>query len=609
MDCQPTRVPPADEIDIPALREKYHQEREKRIRREGQAQYVRPAGGVVEDYSIDPHTPVAPRDPIFEEIDVIIMGAGWSGIMAAYHLTKAGVTNFRNVDSAGDFGGVWYWNRYPGIQCDNESYIYLPLLEETGFMPSQKFSDGWEIQAYARQIAEKYDFADKALFHTLTNGLHWDDTIGRWRVSTNRGDEIRARFVIIASGVLNMPKLPGVPGLETFKGKMFHTARWEFDYTGGSYRNPVLDKLADKRVGIVGTGATAIQAVPFLGRYAKHLYVVQRTPSTVDERPNPPTDPQWVQALQPGWQKDRQANFHRAAMESFLPGEPDLICDIWTEVARNFAAEMESAGWPELSLQEFYAKREVIDYQVMERLRRRVDAMVEDPTTAESLKPYYRFMCKRPLSSDVFYPTFNQGNVELIDVSSTKGVERMTEKGFVANGKEYEVDCMIFASGFEVTSDLDRRWGIKEIEGRNGLSIYKHWHDGPRTLHGVMTHGFPNQFYMGYIQGGLNASVTEQNGRQGYHIAHIIKETLERGYSVVEPTEQAQEDYVTHFESMEIDTSAFQHECTPSYFNNEGEDKPAWRLFRAYGPGWDAFQQLLEDWRSQGDMVGLELSN
>jgi cation diffusion facilitator CzcD-associated flavoprotein CzcO len=267
---------------------------------------------------------------------------------------------------------------------------------------------------------------------------------------------------------------------------------------------------------------------------------------------------------------------------------------------------MAAEGWPQLSLEDYMAKREKIDYQIMERLRRRVAELVEDPATAESLKPYYRFLCKRPLSSDEYYPTFNRSNVELVDVSATKGVERMTEKGFVANGREYEVDCIIFASGFEVTSDLDRRWGVDRIEGTNGLSIYDHWRDGPRTFHGVMSHGFPNQFYMGYIQGGLNASVTEQNGRQGYHIAHIISEALKRGTPVVEPTEEAQAAYIDHFEANEIDTSAFAAECTPSYFNNEGETKAKWRLFRAYGPGWDAFQKLLSDWRDAGDLAGLD---
>ncbi|MDB5970374.1 MAG: monooxygenase [Hydrocarboniphaga sp.] len=603
MRCQPTQTP--EDINIPALREKYRQERDKRVRADGQKQYVRPTGDAVGSYADDPHMPVAQREPISEDLDVLVLGGGWGGIMAAYHLTKAGVSNFRNVDTAGDFGGVWYWNRYPGIQCDNESYCYLPLLEEMGFMPSKKFADGWEIQQYARSIAEKFGFADKALFHTLIHTLRWDEKIKRWRVGTRRGDDIRARFVILACGVLNMPKLPSLEGIDQFKGKIFHSARWDYGYTGGGYGNPVLDKLADKRVAVVGTGATAIQAVPYLGKYAEQLYVVQRTPSSVDERPNPPTSSEFTESLKPGWQKERQENFHRAAMEGFRPGEPDLICDIWTEISRNFQAEMEAEGWPQLTMEQFMAKREVIDYRVMERLRRRVEAMVRDPATAESLKPYYRALCKRPLSSDEFYPTFNRPNVQLVDVSETKGVQRMTENGFIANGKEYKVDCMIFASGFEVTSDLERRWGMDVVEGRDGRSIYKHWSEGPKTLHGTMTHGFPNQFYIGYIQGGLNASVTEQFGQQGYHSAYIISEALKRGLKVVEPSQEAQDEYIRRFRELEIDYSEFQNTCPPGYFNNEGETKPKWALFAGWGPGWAAFRQMLADWRNKGDLEGL----
>jgi cation diffusion facilitator CzcD-associated flavoprotein CzcO len=606
MKCEPTQTP--DEVNIPALREKYRQERDKRLNTEGQKQYVQPKGEFADNYESDPHMPVTPRDPISEDLDVAILGAGWTGIMSGYHLQQAGVTTFRHIDHAGDFGGVWYWNQYPGLQCDNDAYCYLPLLEETGFMPSKKFADGHEIQAYCQLIAKKYDFYKGALFHTLTTSMRWDAKIQRWRIGTNRGDEIRARFVIMANGLLNIPKLPGIPGIHEFKGRMFHTARWDYQYTGGSRKNPVLDKLADKRVAIVGTGATAIQAVPFLGRYAKQLYVLQRTPSTIDERPNPPTDPEWVKTLKPGWQKERQANFHRAAMESFRPGEPDLVCDIWTEISRNLAAEFEAEGWPPLSFEEFMKRREVVDYRVMERLRARAAAIVKDPATAEALKPWYRFLCKRPLSNDDFYPTFNRPNVKLIDVSASQGVQEMTERGFMHDGVEYPVDCMIFASGFEVSSDLDRRWGINVLEGRGGKSIYEYWKNGPLTLHGIMTHGFPNQFFTGYIQGGLNASTTEQFGRQGYHIAYVISEALKRGAKVVEPTQEAQDAYVKHFHEVEFDSSQFQRECTPSYFTNEGQVKAPWALFRSYGPGWDAFQKLLADWRDKGDLEGLVLA-
>jgi cation diffusion facilitator CzcD-associated flavoprotein CzcO len=607
MSCEPTKTVPPSTIDIPALRERYRQERDKRVISEATAQYVRATGEFEQNYSADPHTPVAARKPISEDLDVAVLGAGWTGLLAAYHLKQAGVATFRHIDHAGGFGGVWYWNRYPGLQCDNDAYCYLPLLEETGFMPSKKFSDGFEILDYINLIANKYKLGENALFHTLVTSLRWDEGIQRWHIGTNRGDDIRARFVVMAGGLLNIPKLPGIPGIHDFKGKMFHTARWDYSYTGGSHRNPVLDKLADKKVAIIGTGATAIQATPFLGRSAKQLYVLQRTPSTVDTRVNPPTDPEWVKTLTPGWQKRRQLNFLHAAMERLAPGEPDQICDIWTEINRNLAAALAAEGWPEMSFAQFMERREKVDYAVMERLRARVESLVSDKATADALKPWYRFLCKRPASNDDFYPTFNRLNVKLIDVSGTRGVERMTPEGFVAKGVEYDIDLMIFASGFEVTSDLDRRWGIDVIEGRNGLSIYDHWRDGYKTLHGITTRGFPNQFFTGFIQSALNASTTEQMSRHGYHIAHIIKEALAQGITTVEPSQEAQDAWVAEVRGTAFDISQFTRECTPSYFNGEGSKKQRWYAGETYGPGWLAFEKILQEWRDDGNMPGMEI--
>ena len=612
MTCEPTRTP--DDIDIPALRAKYLRERDKRLRREGQAQYIRPLGDFAETYEADPYTPVAPRAAHAEDIDIAVLGAGWAGILAGYHLRRAGITDFRTIDHAGDFGGVWYWNRYPGLQCDNDAYAYLPLLEEMGFMPSKKFTDGFEIRGYAQSIARRFGLYDKALFHTLITSLRWDEDLRRWRIGTDRGDDIRARFVVMANGLLNIPKLPGVPGIHDFKGKSFHTSRWDYAYTGGTQEKPVLDRLADKRVAIVGTGATAVQAIPFLGQYARQLYVLQRTPSTVDSRRNEPTDPAWVSSLKPGWQRERQVNFHHAAMQSLAPGEPDMICDIWTEISRNLSAKFDADGWP-TSTEEFMAAREVADYGLMERLRGRVDETVKDKDAAEALKPWYRYLCKRPCSNDDYYPTFNRPNVKLIDVSATRGVECMTEKGFVADGVEYEIDCIIFASGFEVTSDLDRRWGIDRIEGSGGVSLYDHWACEYKTFHGMLTHGFPNLFFTGFIQGGVNASTTETFNQQGRHIAHIIKAALTRGAQIVEPSLPAQDAYIKHVRDVAIDISQFQRECTPSYFNNEGETKANERgeqkfrfaLGETYGPGFYEFETFLQDWRDQGDFAGLVL--
>ncbi len=616
MNCQPSPCPPLEQVDIPALREKYRQERSLRMKPQGQQQYVRPVDDFAEVYEGDPHMPVIPREPISEEIDVAVLGAGWAGVLTGYHLSKMGVKNFRNIDHAGDFGGVWYWNRYPGLSCDNDAYCYLPLLEEMNFLPTKQFTEGFEIREYCQSIAKKAGLYENALFHTLITGLRWDEEIKRWRISTDRGDEIRARFVIMGNGLLNIPKLPGIPGIHGFKGKMFHSARWDYAYTGGEQKNPELTKLADKRVAIVGTGATSVQAVPFLGKYAKQLYVLQRTASTVDQRRNPPTDPEWVKTLKPGWQLERQKNFQRIAMELPIPGEPDLICDIWTELNRNLSAEFDVEGWPK-SAEEYMAKREVMDYRVMERLRHRVESIVEDKEAAEILKPFYRYLCKRPASNNEYYPTFNRPNVKVIDVSKTQGVEALTEHGFIANGVEYPIDCLIFASGFEVTSDLDRRWGIETFEGRGGKSIYELWAAEYRTFHGMMTHGFPNQFFTGFIQGGFAASTTETFNQQGKHIAYIIAETLKRGATVVEPTLDAQNAYVEMVRASAIDNSAFIRECTPSYFNNEGVEvanEKGEKKFRFYtgetfGPGWYPFIDILEKWREQGEMAGLSLQS
>lgn len=608
-------LPSADEIDIAALKQKYQQERDRRISKAGQQQYVQPKAEFAEAYEGDPYTPVTPRQPLSEEIETAILGGGWSGIMAGVRMRKEGLDNFRVIDHAGDFGGVWYWNRYPGLQCDNDAYCYLPLLEETGFMPSKKFTDGWEIREYAQSIAKKYNLYEGALFHTMVTALRWDESIQRWQIETKQGDKLLARNVILANGLLNIPKLPGIPGINDFKGRLFHTARWDYDYTGGEQKDPNMTKLADKRVAIVGTGATAIQLVPFLGKFAKQFYVLQRTPSCVDTRRNSVTDPAWVKSLKPGWQQERRANFHRGANESFLQGEKDLICDIWTEVNRNLAAEREEKDWPDQTPEEFFANYEEMDFRVMERLRRRVDSIVKDKATAEMLKPYYRYQCKRPTSNDDFYDTFNRPNVKLIDVSESQGVERLTENGFVANGEEYEVDCIMFASGYEVTSDLDRRWGFDVFEGRDGFSMYENWNGSYQTFHGVMTHRFPNLFVIGLNQGGLNSSLTVNFEEQSRHVAHIIKQVKARGATVVEPTKQAQDQYVQHIRETAVDRTEWIRACTPGYFNNEGKpdvdengnEKYRFYLGDIYGPGWDAFMKLLDDWRQQGDLEGLAI--
>ncbi|SBS73159.1 Phenylacetone monooxygenase [uncultured Mycobacterium sp.] len=613
-DCGPTDVP--QDIDIDALREKYRVEREKRLRPEGSAQYLELEGEYADFYEVDPYTAVTARDPIAEDADVVVLGGGFAGLLAGAYLKKAGVEGVRVIEMAGDFGGVWYWNRFPGIQCDNDAYCYIPLLEELGFMPSKKFADGAEIFAHCRNIGKHFGLYDGALFSTQVRELHWDDGLKRWRISTDRGDDIRARFVVMAQGSYNRPKLPGIPGIKDYcaaGGHVFHSARWDYDYTGGD-ADGGLDKLADKRVALVGTGATGIQLVPHLGRDAKQLFVFQRTPSSVDSRSNPPTDREWAASLQPGWQEERKRNFHNwSPFVGVVFGEPDLVCDFWTELGRNLTARIAASPDPaSVSIEQIMAFREEEDYKIMERLRRHVAEIVEDPDTAEALKPYYRFMCKRPTSSERYLETFNQSNVTLVDVSASKGVEQLTEKGIVANGVEYEVDCVIFASGFEISTEISRRFAIDSIVGRDGVSLFDHWHDDYKTLHGMTTRGFPNQFFMGFIQGGVSANTTAMFEQQAQHIAYLIAEAQKRGATTVEPSQEGQDTWVATVRGLSIDNSAFELSCTPGYYNNEGRggsENNGSFLGDFYSPGFYAFDDLIAEWRAKGDLDGLELGH
>jgi cyclohexanone monooxygenase len=607
-DCGPTSTP--TDVDIPGLREKYRVEREKRLRKEGSKQYVETDHEFAGFAEVDPHTPYVDRDPIDTDIDVAVLGGGFAGLLCGAALKNAGVDDVHIIEQGGDFGGVWYWNRYPGIQCDNESYCYVPLLEELDFIPSKKFADGAEIYQHCRNIGKHFGLYDGAIFSTQVRDLVWDDAIDRWRITTNRGDDIRARFVVLASGSFNRPKLPGIPGIKDFGGHIFHSSRWDYDYTGGDASGGMTG-LADKKVALIGTGATGVQLVPFLGRDAKQLYVFQRTPSTVDERNNTATDPDWVKTLQPGWQKERQRNFHSWTFEGMALGQPDYVCDFWTELGRNTAARVLALPDPaSMTPEQFMGIREEEDYKVMERLRRRIESLVDDPDTAEALKPFYRFLCKRPCSNDDYLSTFNRPNVTLVDVSDSKGVERITPTGIVAGGQEYDVDCIIFASGFEITTEISRRYAIDAITGRDGLSLYDHWADGYKTLHGLTSRGFPNQFFTGFTQVGISANISANYELQGEHIAYVIAEALKRGATTVEPTQEAQDAWCATIKGNYIDNSAFDAECTPGYYNNEGgggAEGIRSHLGEPYGPGFYAFGDLLAAWRDQGDLNGLVL--
>ena len=627
MSAEPSTI----NFDPDELGKKYRLERDKRLRQDGNEQYQEVSGEFsyfVEDPYLDEEIE---REPLEDEVEVLIVGGGFGGMLAAARLREAGIDDFRIIEKGGDFGGTWYWNRYPGASCDIEAYIYFPLLEETGFIPKQKYTNAAETLKYCHIICDKYKLYDSACLQTEVQATVWNEDEGRWLVTTNRGDKIRARYVVHSNGPLNRPKLPAIKGINDYKGHTFHTSRWDYAYTGGDTSGN-LSNLKDKRVAVIGTGATAVQCVPHLGAAAETLFVFQRTPSSVDVRNNKATDPEWISTQEPGWHNERRNNF-----ETLLTGgrvKKDLVADGWTEAfrllfgtLRNKApSKMKMFSWaatsvfsPEMyksGFKDYMTKKatdymdlanamQMADYQKMEMVRARAEEIVKDKETAESLKPYYNQFCKRPCFHDEYLPTYNRDNVHLIDTDG-KGLEEISEKGIIFNGVEYEVDCIIFATGFEVGTDYSRRAGY-QIHGVDGMTVSEKWGNGLATFHGMHSKGFPNCFFFGPAQSGFTATYTYSLDEQSIHLAHILEEAKKRGATRIEASKEAEEEWIkTIIEKARL-TASFQENCTPGYYNNEGKINQTPQN-NTYGGGPIEFFSLMRKWRSKGKLEGLELN-
>jgi cation diffusion facilitator CzcD-associated flavoprotein CzcO len=551
-------------------------------------------------YRDDPFTPVAARSPRNDEVDVVIVGGGIAGLLAGANLRKAGVERIRIVDQAGGVGGTWYWNRYPGVMCDVESYQYLPMLEELGYVPTQKYAFGEEIRRHLQAIAERFDLLDEALFHTGVTQAEWDDGAARWRVRTDRGDEISCRYYVLAVGILNLMKLPVIPGMEEFAGKAFHTARWDHRYTGDD-----LSALGDKAVALVGTGASGIQCLPPLAAAARHVYVFQRTPSAIGVRGNGPTAPDFAERLEPGWQKARMDNFQSIMLGR--PVEADHTDDGWT---RHYAAVQNRPRTKGMPIEEYMRSAEAFDFGVMEEHRRRVEELVADPDVAEVLKPYYRYLCKRPCFHDEYLLAYNEPNVTLIDCPA--GIERITEQGPVVDGRQYEVDCIIYGTGFEAElTPLYRRAG-HEIVGRGGITLAEKWADGAASLFGMMSRGFPNLFVMPAPgqQAVVTVNYTQLAVLGAEFVAGAVALLDAQGVKAFDVSQAAEDDWVQQIVDTFVDGSAVMAACTPSRINNDGDPGAINPRNTNYGRGFGdffAYRDLLEAWLAAGDLAGLEV--
>ena len=591
------------------IRSKYEAERKKRSGAPQQREYHHVSGEFAH-FRDDPWvSEEIKREAVKNTSDVLIIGGGFGGLIMGAELRKAGYEDIQYVEIAGDFGGTWYWNRYPGAMCDVESFCYLPLLEELDYTPKHRYAFGDEILEHSRNIARHYNLYDKALFQTRITSVTWNNLASRWDVKTDRGDELSARYVIMACGGLSVPKLPNVDGLNKFGGHMFHTSRWDYEYTGGNLHGG-LHKLADKRVGIIGTGATAVQVVPQLASSALEVFVFQRTPSTLGVRDNYPINEDYLQDKSPGWQRRRMENFTEIMAGKLL--DNDLVQDGWTDTMQKLLtpADKQILGIEgEPTKAEMDLLLELSDLKTMNGFRERISNVVKDPSKAEMLKPWYRWACKRPCYHDEYLGAFNQPNVHLIDTSDNP-IERFTQKGIQLQNEEIPLDCIVLSTGFEVGITFNERAGF-EITGRDGAKLSEHWARGMRTFQGTLTDGFPNCFFLGSYQqsaGAVNA--VHVLSEQAEHAAFIIDKATQTQASTVEPTKQAVDDYVvsTHL-ADDHQSIEFYANCTPGYYNAEGKAKSGDDLFfgNKYADGPIAFFRMLKAWRDKGGMNGLEL--
>ena len=597
-----TARPSLTEADRAALRTRYREERDKRLRPDGVAQYVEPTGRFAH-LNDDPYTPRVDRAPIIEHTTLLMVGGGFAGLCVAGRLHEAGIDDVRIVEKGGDFGGTWYWNRYPGAQCDTASFVYMPLLEETGHMPTEKYAHAPEIVEHCQRIGKQFGLYEQALFHTEVTDLEWDADASRWIVRTNRGDEFTAQFLGMGTGPLHVPKLPGIPGLESFGGHSFHTSRWDYGYTGGDSDGAPMDRLGDKRVAIIGTGATAVQCIPHLAEACGELFVFQRTPSSVDVRDNRPTDPDWFAGVAtPGWQQRWLENF--TANQTGVMVDEDLVMDGWTDLARRVRSRIAALPPEQMTIDGMMAAFEDSDFEKMSEIRSRVDAVVADPTTAQNLKAWYRQLCKRPCFHDEYLQAFNRPTVHLVDTDG-KGVERITEDAVVVAGVPYEVDCIIYASGFEVGTSYTRRAGY-DVTGRDGVRLSERWADGMRTLHGIHVHGFPNLFLVQFTQGAnLISNVPHNLTDSARTIATILRHALDHDFDEVEVTKDAEDAWIELLVSGP-GTILGSADCTPGYYNNEGQPTAISQFSVGYPMGAAAYFQYIDGWRSSGDFEGLE---
>ncbi len=474
-----------------------------------------------------------------QNFDAVVIGAGFSGMHMLKSLRDKLGLKVRVYEAGETVGGTWYWNRYPGARCDSDAYIYCftwdkQLLQDWDW--SERYPEQPEILRYLEHVAKRHDLKRDMQFNTRVTGAEFDGTTNLWTVHTDKGEDVTARYLITGVGTLSTTNLPQFKGLETFKGKWYHTSR--FPHAGVDF--------TAKRVAVVGTGATAVQAIPEIAQQAKQLTVFQRTANYCVPARNGKVDPELVKA--------RKANYDdviRRVRESPFGQEryaiPRSVLETTPEEREREFDRMWDVGGFDFWLANYQDM--LVDQEANEicadYIRRKIRKTVKDPAVAERLMPKgHAYGCKRQPLDTNYYETFNKDNVLLVDAATDGSIEAITETGIRAGGKDYEFDIIVFATGFDAMTGPLKALNLK---GRGGRTLDQEWADGPHTYLGVAVAGFPNLFTITGPQSPSVLSNMPVSIEQHVEwITDCIATMRDTGKTAIEATPQAQDEWVAH---------------------------------------------------------------
>ncbi|WP_146240024.1 flavin-containing monooxygenase [Prauserella flavalba] len=515
------------------------------------------------------------------EFDAIVVGAGFSGLYMLYELRRRGLTA-RVLEAGSDVGGTWYWNRYPGARCDVESLDYSYSFDED-LQQEWKWTERYpaqpEIQRYLAHVADRFDLRKDITFDTRVVAAQYDTPSATWTVRTEAGDRLTARYCILATGCLSVPKAPEIPGLDDFRGPVYHTATWPesgVDFSG-------------RRVGVFGTGSSGVQAIPMIAQEAGHVTVFQRTPAFSVPAFNGPLDPEWEREIKTNYAERRRQN--RASEAGIVRGDnPQSAHDVDEEQRqREYESRYTKGGFGILGAYADLMADQRANDTVSDFVRQKIRERVTDPEVAERLLPWeYPLGTKRICVDTDYYETFNRDNVTLVDLRRD-ALETVTANGVRTARGEVELDCLVLATGFDAMTGAVNRI---DIRGRDGAVLAEKWGAGPRTYLGLGTAGFPNLFLL--AGPGSPSVLTNMVTAIEQHVewtGRCIEHLRTHGYRTIEPTVEAEDGWVDHVN--EVASMTLFPKAASWYLGANVPGKP--RIFMPYAGGFATYEKQCDE--------------